>query len=67
MHLSGLCDYLHELSATVHEFYEQCYVIERKADGTSNVNEHRLYEYAAAAKVMEVCFELVGLRYVDKM
>lgn len=64
---NGLCDYLHELSATVHEFYEQCYVIERKADGTSNVNEHRLYEYAAAAKVMEVCFELVGLRYVDKM
>eukprot|EP00041_Stephanoeca_diplocostata_P027444 m.754699 g.754699 ORF g.754699 m.754699 type:complete len:708 (-) comp23176_c0_seq4:347-2470(-) len=59
-----VCAFLYELAGNVHEFYEACQIIDRKK---GIVHKDRLILFAAGAKVMEKCFDLVGLRFVDKM
>eukprot|EP00039_Didymoeca_costata_P019429 m.337518 g.337518 ORF g.337518 m.337518 type:complete len:708 (+) comp18153_c0_seq1:79-2202(+) len=62
---SNLCDYVYELASTYHEFYEHNFIIRRKDGG--KVDLPRLFISEATEKVLGKCFQIIGLRVVDKM
>jgi len=66
--LHPLCEYLYELSGTLTEFYDACYVIEKNKEGEIlNVDMNRIALLEAAAKVFEQGFYIVGIKPVSRM
>ncbi|KAJ1348603.1 putative arginine--tRNA ligase, cytoplasmic [Parelaphostrongylus tenuis] len=61
-----LCDYLYQLATTFHDFYNVCYVIENKQNGTV-VNFNRLVLCEVTANVMSTCFKILGIPEVPRM
>lgn len=64
---SQICEYCYETASLYHEFYGDCRIISRPKDGPATVEISRLLITEAAAKVMATCFQLIGLRFVEKM
>ncbi|KAK0417930.1 hypothetical protein QR680_013285 [Steinernema hermaphroditum] len=62
-----LCDYLYNLATSFHDFYTTCYVIHRDNDGNETINMHRVVLLDVTAKMMDTCFQLLGLRTIEKM
>ncbi|VDM19495.1 unnamed protein product [Hydatigera taeniaeformis] len=62
-----LCDYLYEVSCVFTEFYDACYCIEREGDKIVKIHESRILLCLATAKIMKTCFDLLGIRTVEKM
>lgn len=68
--LHSLCGYLFELSVVFSEFYDQCYVIEKKVENdveTVKVNVSRIILCEATARVIETGLMLLGIKSVEKM
>jgi len=63
---SGLCTYLYEMASSVHKFYDcdDCRVVFQK-EGKVAVRLLLLIE--AVRHTMKTCFDLVGIRVIDKM
>uniref|UniRef100_A0A183DJA2 arginine--tRNA ligase n=1 Tax=Gongylonema pulchrum TaxID=637853 RepID=A0A183DJA2_9BILA len=62
-----LCDYVYELATTFHDFYNECYVIQKDMDGAVTLHYQRLVLCQVTADVMANCFKILGLRTVEKM
>jgi len=62
-----LCEYLYNLATVFHDFYTACYVIHKDSEGKETINFHRVVLLDVTAKVMESCFQILGLRTVEKM
>ena len=64
-----LCEYLYEVSTSFTEFYDACYCVEkdRQSGEIVKVNMHRMALCEATASVMARCFDLLGLKAVEKM
>ncbi|XP_043219701.1 arginine--tRNA ligase, cytoplasmic-like isoform X2 [Amphibalanus amphitrite] len=67
--IHSLCDYLYELSTTFTEFYDNCYCVEkdRQTGEVVNVNMSRMLLCEATAQVMTRCFDILGIKTVQKM
>ncbi|CAG5135187.1 unnamed protein product [Candidula unifasciata] len=67
--LHTLCDYLYELTTTFTEFYDKCYCIEkdRTTGQIVRVNMSRLLMCEATALVIATCFNILGIKPLDKM
>ncbi|CAI4230493.1 unnamed protein product [Auanema sp. JU1783] len=64
--LHQICDYIYNLATSFHDFYNECYVIE-KLDGNTTIHYHRLTLCEVTANAMLTCFEILGIREVPKM
>uniref|UniRef100_A0A914W0Y8 Probable arginine--tRNA ligase, cytoplasmic n=1 Tax=Plectus sambesii TaxID=2011161 RepID=A0A914W0Y8_9BILA len=63
-----LCEYLYELATTFHDFYSECYVIEKDKEGkTVTIRYDRLVLCEVTADVMADCFNVLGIRTLEKM
>lgn len=69
LHLHYLCDYLFELSSVYTEFYDNCYCVERDKESGAirKVHLHRLILCELTAKVMAQCFNILGIKTLEKM
>lgn len=63
-----LCEYLYEISTTFTEFYDNCYCIEKNKDGSiKKINHSRILLCEATSLVMLKCFEILGLKPLQKI
>lgn len=65
--LHHICDYVYSLSTIFHDFYSECYVIHKDREGNSTLFYHRLVLCQVTADVMASCFNILGIRTVEKM
>ena len=65
----SICDYIYELATVFTEFYDSCYCIEKdKQTGEiKSVNMSRLVLCDSTASVLATCFDLLGLKTLEKM
>lgn len=66
-----LCTYLYELSGVFSEFYDKCYVIEKKPNASgvqeTTINYDRILLCEATAAILEKGLTLLGISSVEKM
>lgn len=68
LYLHTLCEYLYEISSTFTEFYDKCYCIEKDKEGKIvKILYDRLILCEITARIMEKCFEILGIKTVSKM
>ncbi|EGT52019.1 CBN-RARS-1 protein [Caenorhabditis brenneri] len=65
--LHQMCDYVYQLATLFHDFYNECYVIEKKDGEPPVVHFHRLALCEVTANVISTCFKILGIREVPKM
>jgi arginyl-tRNA synthetase len=67
--LHSICDYIYELATVFTEFYDSCYCIEKdkKTGEILKVNLSRIALCEATSNVLATCFNILGLKYVEKM
>jgi len=63
-----LCEFMYEVANVFTEFYEHCYCVEKNSSGEIvKVNYDRLLLCEATANVLSLCFNILGLKPVQKM
>lgn len=63
-----LCEFMYEVANVFTEFYEHCYCVEKNSSGEIvKVNYDRLLLCEATANVLALCFNILGLKPVQKM
>jgi len=64
-----LCNYLYEISTAFTYFYDNCYCIQKDRETGEIIKIHmdRLLLCEATARVMEKCFNLLGIKTVSRM
>lgn len=68
LYLHSLCEFMYEVATTFTEFYDVCYCVEKDAGGNVvKINHGRLTLCEVTAKVLAKCFDILGLKYVEKM
>lgn len=68
LYLHHLCEYTYEITTVFTEFYDACYCIEKDSSGDIiKVNNGRILLAEITALIMTKCFEILGLKPVDKM
>lgn len=68
LHLHKICDYLYSLAVEWSNFYKHCYIVETKTEsGKPRVNYHRLILAEVTAETMKKCFDILGIRTLEKM
>ncbi|VDD87793.1 unnamed protein product [Enterobius vermicularis] len=65
--LHQMCDYVYSLATMFHDFYKDCYVIHKDREGNSTLYYNRLVLCRVTADVMANCFNILGIRTVEKM
>ncbi|CAG9860921.1 unnamed protein product [Phyllotreta striolata] len=65
--LHPLCEYVYEIATAFTEFYDSCYCIEKVSGDIVKVNSGRILLAEAAAAIMAQCFDVLGLKPVEKM
>ncbi|CEF68018.1 Probable arginine--tRNA ligase, cytoplasmic [Strongyloides ratti] len=65
--LHQICDYVYGLATTFHDFYNECYVIQKDKDGTVKLFENRLVLCEVTADIMCACFNILGIKAVNRM
>ncbi|XP_045500219.1 arginine--tRNA ligase, cytoplasmic [Colias croceus] len=66
--LHSLCEYLYEISSTFTEFYDKCYCVEKDKSGNIvKIFYERLMLCEVTARVMQKCFDILGIETVSKM
>merc|ERR1712112_269033 len=66
--LHPLCEFMYEVANTFTEFYEACYCVEKNKEGVIvKVNMSRILLTEATAAVLASCFQILGLKPVQKM
>jgi len=65
----SICDFIYELATVFTEFYDSCYCIEKdKQTGEiKSVNMSRLVLCESTASVLACCFNLLGLKTIERM
>lgn len=64
LHLHRMCDYLYELAATYHRFYEHCPILSTEDLAIRN---SRLMLSNLTARVLRLGLDLLGIQTLDKM
>lgn len=68
LHLHVMCEFLYQISTTFTEFYDACYCIEKNKQGEIvKINASRVLLCEATAAVMAQCFEILGLKTLQKI
>lgn len=68
LYLHTLCEYLYEISSAFTEFYDKCYCVEKDKEGKIvKIIYERLMLCEVTARIMEKCFEILGIKTVAKM
>lgn len=68
LHLHYLCEYLYQISTVFTEFYDVCYCIEKNKQGEIvKINTSRILLCEATAAVMRQCFDILGLKTLEKI
>lgn len=62
-----LCNYLYELSTAFTSFYDSCQCVTMKDGAVVEVNMSRLKLCEATARTMATGFDILGLKYVNRM
>ena len=62
--LHSLCDYLYDLAATYHKFYEQCPILSHDDKTT---RDSRLVLSDLTARTLQLGLDLLGIKTVEKM
>ncbi|CAG9538729.1 unnamed protein product [Cercopithifilaria johnstoni] len=65
--LHQLCIYVYSLATIFHDFYNECYVIQKDLDGKTTIHYQRLVLCKVTAAVMADCFKILGLKTIEKM
>uniref|UniRef100_A0A0N5B571 Probable arginine--tRNA ligase, cytoplasmic n=1 Tax=Strongyloides papillosus TaxID=174720 RepID=A0A0N5B571_STREA len=65
--LHQICDYVYGLATTFHDFYNECYVIQKDRDGNVKLYENRLVLCEVTADIMSSCFNILGIKCVNRM
>merc|ERR1712112_284999 len=66
--LHPLCEFMYEVANTFTEFYENCYCVEKDKRGNIvKINWPRILLCEATANVLATCFDILGLKPVQKM
>jgi len=66
--LHPLADFMYEVANTFTEFYENCYCVEKNKEGKIiKINWSRILLCEATASVLATCFDILGLKPVQKM
>jgi len=67
--IHSICDFLYEVSTTFTEFYDQCYCMEknRVTGEIIKIDMSRMLLCEITALVMSRCFDILGIRTVQKM
>lgn len=68
LHIHFLCEYLYEISTSFTEFYDNCYCIEKNKEGqVVRINHSRILLCEATSIVMLKCFDILGLKPLQKI
>lgn len=68
LNIHYLCEYLYSISSTFTEFYDSCYCIEKNKEGNIvKINASRVMLCEATAAVMRQCFDILGLKTLQKI
>lgn len=68
LYLHSLAEYMYEVATAFTEFYDVCYCVEKnKAGEIIKINYSRLLLCEATASVLATCFNILGLKPVQKM
>ncbi|KAL3085143.1 hypothetical protein niasHS_010212 [Heterodera schachtii] len=74
LQLNKICDYVYELATVFHDFYGECYVVSKlPTEGesgqavTTKVNFNRLVLCEVTADIMQRCFNVLGIRALERM
>lgn len=68
LHIHFLCEFLYQVSTTFTEFYDACYCIEKNKQGEIvKINANRVLLCEATAAVMAQCFDILGLKTIQKI
>jgi len=68
LQLNQLCKFLYQVSTMFSEFYDNCYCVEKnKAGEITEIHTSRLLLCEATANVFLKCFDILGIKSVDKM
>lgn len=68
LNLHYLCEYLYQIATTFTEFYDSCYCIEKNKLGEIvSVNTNRVLLCEATAAIMDQCFDILGLKTLQKI
>uniref|UniRef100_A0A182XPR9 Probable arginine--tRNA ligase, cytoplasmic n=1 Tax=Anopheles quadriannulatus TaxID=34691 RepID=A0A182XPR9_ANOQN len=66
--LHHLCEFVYEICTAFSEFYDSCYCIEKNKQGEIiTVYPSRVLLCEATSKVLEKCFDILGLKPVHKI
>lgn len=68
LHLHYMCEYLYQISVVFTEFYDACYCIEKNKQGEIvKINTSRVLLCEVTAAVMRQCFDILGLKTLDRI
>ncbi|KAL3117629.1 hypothetical protein niasHT_003288 [Heterodera trifolii] len=75
LQLNKICDYVYELATVFHDFYGECYVVSKlptegengQQAATTKVNLNRLVLCEVTADIMQRCFNVLGIRALERM
>lgn len=68
LHIHYLCEFLYLISTVFTEFYDSCYCIEKNKQGEIvKINASRVLLCEATAAVMSQCFDILGLKTLQKI
>jgi len=68
LYLHPLCEFMYEVANTFTEFYENCYCVEKDKSGKIvKINWERILLCEVTASVLATCFNILGLKQVQKM
>lgn len=68
LNIHFLCEFLYQVSTTFTEFYDSCYCIEKNKQGEIvKINASRVLLCEATAAVMKQCFDILGLKTIQKI
>jgi len=68
LHIHYLCEFLYQISTAFTEFYDVCYCIEKNKQGEIlKINASRVLLCEATAAVMQQCFDILGLKTLQRI
>lgn len=68
LNIHYMCEFLYQIATTFTEFYDVCYCIEKNKQGEIvKINSSRVLLCEATAAVMKQCFDILGLKTLQKI
>lgn len=68
LNIHYMCEFLYQICTTFTEFYDVCYCIQKNKQGEiEKINSSRVLLCEATAAVMKQCFDILGLKTIQKI